>query len=134
MVSYRLPGWRVWSQRIAIVVTIGGGGIMLVVGAVAHDSASSSLLVIGGVWFVMGLGGLWAAPRLVHEIVIADEHIEFRSPRQNLVIPVHEITGIGWSRWDIQHRGFLRVWTQSHGEVKVSSFMRGLPDFEARFS
>jgi hypothetical protein len=132
MMSYRLPGWRIWYQRITIGVTIGGGSIMLVVALLARDAASPSLLVIGGVWFVAGLSGLWQAARLIREIVIADEHVEFRSPGRNLVIPAGEITEIGWARWDIRHRGFLRIWTPSHGVTKVSSFMQGLPDFLAK--
>jgi hypothetical protein len=129
MASYRPARWWVWYTRIGIVITVGGGTIMLLIAAAAHDGASIPLLVIGGAWFLMGLAGTWQRRRQVQEIVLAGEWVEFRSPVRCLTVPAAEIIEISSPWWDMQRMGYLRFRTRSNGVIKVAARLQGLFDF-----
>src|SRR5580658_7882903 len=103
MVSCRPARWWLWYQRIAIGISAGGGSIMLIGAAIVHSAASIPLLVIGGVWFLLGLAGIGQARRQVREIVVDGAHVVFRYQALNVVIPATEITEIGWAWWDPNH-------------------------------
>lgn len=102
---------------------------MLITAAITHSTASIPLLVIGGAWFLMGLAGIWQARRQVREIAVDAAHVVFRYQDRNVVIPVQEITEIGWARWDPNRAAFLRFRTLSHGVIKAPPRMQGFLDF-----
>jgi hypothetical protein len=129
MVSCRPARWWLWYQRIAISISTGGGSIMLIGAAIVHSAASIPLLVIGGVWFLMGLAGIVQARRQVREIVVDGAHVVFRYQALNVVIPAQEITEIGWARWDPNHMSSLRFRTLSRGVIKAAPCMQGFLDF-----
>lgn len=76
--------WYAWYMRLGTSVATGGGAVMLIGAALAHDAASVPLLVIGGVWLAVGLACLIINPRYVREIVIDGSRMRFISPRAYL--------------------------------------------------
>ena len=102
---------------------------MLIVAAVAHSAASVPLLVIGGAWSLTGVAGIWQARRQVQEIAVDAAHVVFRYQARNVVIPVQEITEVGWAWWDPNRAASLRFRTLSHGVIKAPPRMQGFLDF-----
>jgi hypothetical protein len=128
MVSCRPTPWRTALLPIFSAVTTGGGVIMLAIAAAIHDRTSVPLLVLGGAWFLMGLGGVWQLRHEVFEIVLDGETVEFRRPTGDIVIPVQEITEIRWPRW-YQRDQCLRFRTYSNGVIKTPCQLEGLREF-----
>lgn len=102
---------------------------MLTAAAAIHDSTSVPLLVIGGGWLLAGLAGVWQLRRLVREIVLHGETVEFRFPARDIVIPAQEITEIRWPLWDPGNRRYLRFRTHSNGVIRTPSRLEGLREF-----
>ncbi len=93
---------------------------MLLLAAGAHDAASVPLLVIGGAWFLLGLGGLWQARHQVDEVVLHDALVEFRSPARTVAIPAAEIAEvIGQRRSYGSSMGYVMFQTRSAGVIRA---------------
>jgi hypothetical protein len=105
-----------------------GGALMLLAAAIIWASASVPLLVIGGLWLAIGLGGAWQWRRVAREVRLEGERITFVFPAQELTIPAADVLEIRRARWDTNHFGWLRFHTKSHGTIKVAARLRGLFD------
>jgi hypothetical protein len=101
---------------------------MLVVAAVAHDSASIALLAIGGTWFAIGLGGFRYRGKLVREVRLEDGYVTFVSLNGKTTVAATDIVEVWRPRYDINRFGPLEVRTKSHGAIRVDSHLRGLID------
>jgi hypothetical protein len=120
--------WYAWYVRLGTSVATGGGAIMLIGAALAHDAASVPLLVIGGAWLGMGLASLIINPRYVREIVFDGSRMRFISPRAQVDIDAADIIEIGHPRRDINRMGTLSVRTSTHGTIKAVPRLIGLVD------
>jgi hypothetical protein len=101
---------------------------MLVVAAGAHNSASIPLLVIGGGWFVMGLGGLRTQRTVAREVQLEDGRVTFVFPSKRLTVPASEITEIRRPHYDINRVCWLDFQTTSNGKIRVTPRLRGMVD------
>ena len=117
--------WR-WYQAGGTYVALVGGGLMLLAAAILWASASVPLLVIGGGWLVLGLGGAWQWRRVAREVRLEGELITFVFPAQELTIPAADVLEIRRARWDTNQVAWLRFETMSHGTIKVAARLRGL--------
>lgn len=99
---------------------------MVMVAALAHDSASTPLLVIGAIWTAMGLGGLRMNRRTFRAVRLKSGMVSFMSPGRALTIPVAEILEVRRARGDINRFSPLRVITRSHGTLAISPRLDGL--------
>jgi hypothetical protein len=120
--------WFAWYRRLVTAVTTGGGVIMVLGAALAHDAASVPLLVIGGGWLAIGLAALIINPRYVRDIVIDGSRVHFISPRAQVDIDAADIIEIGHARLDINRMGTLSVRTATHGTIKAVPRLIGLID------
>jgi hypothetical protein len=117
-----------WYRRLVTAVTTGGGAIMLLVAALAHDAVSVPLLVIGGGWLAIGLASLIINPRYAREIVIDGNRVRFISPRAQVDIDAVDIIEVGHARLDINRMGILSVRTSTHGNIKAAPRLIGSID------
>ena len=106
----------------------GGGAVMLLLAAGAHDAASVPLLVIGGAWLVMGIAGIAAGQRYAREIVLDGSGVHFISPRNQVDVSAGDIIEIGHAAWDLNRMGTLSVRTSTHGTIKTAPRLTGLID------
>ena len=118
--------WFSRYQLGTLVVSLGGGLLMAMLAALAHDSASIPLLVIGGLWAVMGLGGLAMNRRTFRAVRLESGMVSFMSPGRALTMPVAEILEVRRARGDINRFSPLRVITRSHGTLAISPRLDGL--------
>jgi len=102
---------------------------MLIGAAIVHGASLVPLLVFGGAWSVAGLAGIRQAQRQVRDIAVDATHVVFRYQDRNVVISAHDITDVGWARWDPNRFASLRFRTLSHGVIKVPPRMHGFPGF-----
>lgn len=122
------PGWR-WYQRASIGCALAGGLILLLTGAIAHDSGAIPLLVIGAAWTAMGAAGLRYVRRTAYELRLDDRQITFVFPGRELCVPAGDVLAVQRSRFDTSRMRPLRVLTSSHGVLKVNPRLTGLFDF-----
>jgi hypothetical protein len=120
--------WYTWYTRLGTSVATGGGAIMLLGAALAHESASIPLVVIGGAWLAMGAGWLISTRRTAREIVIDGNVVRFISPRAHVDVDAADIVEIGYPRADINRMGTLSVRTSTHGTIKAVPRLTGLMD------
>jgi hypothetical protein len=99
---------------------------MLTLAALAHDSASIPLLVIGALWTVMGLGGLRMNRRTFRAVRLESGIVTFLSPGRAVTIPVAEILEVRRARGDVNRFSPLRVITRGHGTLAMSPRLDGL--------
>jgi hypothetical protein len=119
--------WFSRYQAGTLVVSLGGGLLMLLLAPLAHDSASIPLLVIGALWTAMGLGGLRMNRRTFQAVRLeSGGMVSFMSPGRALTIPVGEILEVRRARGDINRFSPLRVITRSHGTLAISPRLDGL--------
>ena len=102
---------------------------MLVAAAIIWASASVPLLLIGGGWLVIGLGGLWQWRDVAREVRLEGDRISFLLPERELSMPASDVLEIRRARWDTNHALWLLFQTRSHGTIKVAARLRGLIDF-----
>jgi len=119
VISCEAPQWWSRYQQIGIVVAIGGGAAMLLLAAIAHDAASVALIIIGGLWCVMGILGLRQFRTLATFVTFDGKVIEFRWPERQLVVPVGDLVAVSRSRWDLQRVSWLKIETRSNGVVRL---------------
>jgi hypothetical protein len=119
-----------WYQRGAIAVAVAGGLIMLLMAAVAHDSASIPLLIIGGSWTAMGAAGRVQSRRVACELRIEDGAVTFVFAARELSVPAGDVIGLR-QRWGpyTQRAGHLLIQTGSQGTVRAAPMLVGLFDF-----
>jgi len=128
MVRCEEARWYTWYTRLGTLVATGGGAVMLLGAALAHESASIPLLVIGGAWLAMGVGWLISTRRAAREIVIDGNVVRFISPRGHVDVDADDIVEIGYPRTDINRMGMLSVRTSTHGTIKAVPRLIGLMD------
>jgi len=92
---------------------------MLLLAAIAHDAASVALIIIGGLWCVMGILGLRQFRTLATFVTFDGKVIEFRWPERQLVVPVGDLVAVSRSRWDLQRVSWLKIETRSNGVVRL---------------
>jgi hypothetical protein len=119
VISCEVSRWWSRSQQIGIVVALAGGAAMLLLAAIAHDAASVALVVIGGLWFIMGTLGLRQFRTLPTFVTFDGELIEFRWPERQLAVPVGDLVAVTRSRWDLQRVSWLKIETRSNGVVRL---------------
>lgn len=121
VVVCRPTRWWLRYGRVAIGISVGGGAIMLIGAAAAHDTAAVPLLILGGAWLAVGLNAILQRRRQVQEIDINGDSVEFRSTVKCLTIPASEILGVKvnppW--WNPRLMGYVRFQTRSDGVIKV---------------
>jgi hypothetical protein len=110
---------------------VGGVGLLVGAGLAAlshHATSVPPLLIFGGIWLALGLAALIYYPRVVREIAIDGSHVQFISPRRQLVIGAADILQVGHARWDINRLGLLLVRTSTHGSIRTVGRLTGLTD------
>lgn len=108
-------------------MAVGGGAVMLAVAAVAHDSASLPLVIIGGAWLVMGLLGSRQWRNTAREIRLNGQDATFLFPGSPPVtIPASEIIEFRYARLDVNRLVPMRVRTARSGTFRVAPRMSGL--------
>jgi len=110
------PAWR-WYQRGGLGLALGGGLLLLV-----------ALLVIGGAWIAMAVGGLWFSLLIAYELRLEDEQVTFAFPRRELRVRAGDVLAIQRSRLDMSRMRPLLVLTSSSGVVRVNPRLIGLFD------
>jgi hypothetical protein len=122
------PGWRRY-QRASIALPLAGGLLLLLAAAVAHDSASTPLLVIGGAWACLGAAALWYSRRVADALRLENGQVTFVFPAGELRVPAGDVLSFGRGRLDSSRMRPLLVRTSTHGTIKVSARLVGLFDF-----
>ena len=118
--------WYRRYQSAFVLLSLGGGIVMLLGAALAHDSASIALIVIGGGWTVMGAAGARQRHHVIRAVRLDDALVTFISPSEELRVPVSDILEIRRSRGDVNRFSPLRVNTASHGTIRISPRLEGL--------
>jgi hypothetical protein len=121
-------GW-VWYNRVGLIVTLGGGAIMLIVAAAVHDAALVALAVIGGLWFVLGLAGIYQSRTQVHEVVLDREMVRFRSAIKTFAVPTRDIVEVSWPGRSRFGGGYLRLRTRAGQVIRVPGRLQHLVEF-----
>lgn len=119
-----------WYRRLVLAgigVAVGGGLVMLFGAAVALDSASVPLLIIGGGWLLMAWHGLRQRRRLVNEMAFDGAVLHLSSPRGQADMPVLSLLEIGYPWYDWQRMQALRIRAES-GTVRAVARFDGLFD------
>ena len=117
-----------WYRRLVLVglgVAFVGGVAMLLGAAVALDSASVPLVIIGGGWLLMGCYGLHQRRGLMNEMSFDGAVLHLSSPRGHAEVPVLSVLEIGYPWYDWQRLQALRIRTNS-GTVKGVARFDGL--------
>jgi len=115
-------------MRIALTVTLVGGVVMLVVAAVAHDSASIPIAGIGGAWFLAGVAGLRKRRSLVREVQLDGDRVTFARLNGEVTVPAVEIVEVRRPRYDPGNVAPLEMRTRSNGSIRVPAPLEGLLD------
>lgn len=118
--------WYRRYQRAFVFISVGGGLLMLLGAAVAHDSASIPLLVIGGAWTVMGAAGAAQRRRVFTSAQFENGVLTLVSPSEEARVAADDILEIRRSRGDINRFSPLQVRTRSHGTMRLSPRLNGL--------
>jgi hypothetical protein len=113
-------------QGVARIVTLGGGVGMLLVAALAHDSASIPLLILGTAWTAIAIAGVTTTRRTFRAVRFDDGVVTFVSPGRSLSIPVAEIIEVRHARGDVNRVAPLKVITSSNGALRISPRLNGL--------
>lgn len=112
--------WYHRCQSAFEAVAIVAGVVMLLAAAIAHDSASIALLVIGGAWTAMGIAGAAQRRKVFRSAELGNGFLTFTSATEELRVPVTDILEIRRSKGDLNRFSPLRVRTRSHGTIKLS--------------
>lgn len=118
--------WYRRYQSTFVLVAVAGGVAMLIGAAIAHDTASIALLVIGGGWTVMGAAGAAQRRRVFRSAEFVNGVLTFSSASDELRVPVEDILEIRRSRGDVNRLSPLQVRTRSHGTIRLSPRLDGL--------
>ncbi|HET9059727.1 MAG TPA: hypothetical protein VFN61_07380, partial [Acidimicrobiales bacterium] len=109
-----------------VFVAVAGGLVMLFGAAVAHDSASIPLLVIGGGWTAMGAAGAAQRRHVFRSAQFENGVLTLSSPSDEVRVPADDILEIRRSRGDVNRFSPLQVRTRSHGIIRLSPRLHGL--------
>jgi len=123
---YRASPWWEWYWRGGVTFGLGGGVVMLIAAAVAHNAASVPLVVIGGGWLLFGLVALVNGRQVASRIEVKDDAIIFVSQGQQTTVAAAEILAVTRPRYDLNHWGWLNVRTAHNGTIKIASRQRDL--------
>jgi hypothetical protein len=110
-----------------LVIALGGGGLMLVGAAIADNSASIPLVIIGGAWLLMGLLGFRQNRRMASEIQLTGGGLlTFSFPKERISLPVSEVVEIRPSRGDINRFAPILVKDVNGHVVRLVPRLQGL--------
>jgi len=119
--------WTSWlvTWKVGIGVGICGGALMLVVAALAHDSASAPLVLIGGAWFAGGIAGFADWRRTASEIHLDGTTVTFRSPNGERRVSASDITALRYSRGDFNGVAPIRWCLLDGSTIRAAARMHG---------
>ena len=127
MVTCTPVRWWNWYWRTILVVSLGGGGLMIFGAAIARSAASIPLLVIGGAWLLMGFLGLRQGRRMASEVQLTDAGLlTFSFPKERTSLPVSEVAEIRPSRGDINRFAPILVRDVNGNVVRLVPRLQGL--------
>ncbi len=118
-----------WFSRYQVgffAVALGGGVAMLLIAALARDSASIPLLVMGTGWTVIGLDSMRRTHRTFRAVRFEDGVVTFISPGRSMSIPAAEIIEVRRARGDLNRFMPLKAVTSNNGTLAVSPRLNGL--------
>ena len=99
---------------------------MLLIAAIAHNSASIPLLIIGSGWLAIGLFGFRQRRRMATEVQLAGGVLSFTFPNQTQSMPVAEVVEIRPSRGDINRFAPILVKNVNGDVVRLTPRLGGL--------
>lgn len=132
MSRYEVAGWFRVYVASGLVVSIGGGSVMLVLAGIAHSSASIVLVVLGGLWLLMGALGLRRWRRTARVVELSEADITFLGPHLRVQMPIRDVLEVHQASGDINAMMPLRVLTREYGVVRVAPRLRGGLDLLVR--
>lgn len=121
-------GWWKGYWVSVTSVALGGGLVMLVAAAIARDSASIPLIIIGAGWFACGLLAMRQHRRTAQEVQLNGNVLTFQFPKRRESVSVGDIEEIRRTRGDLSHFAPIQVRTVGGEVIRLPPRLSGLID------
>lgn len=128
MATYSVSRAWLWSQRVALTLTIGGGCVMLALAAVDHAAAAVWLLVMGLAWLAIGCLGLRQYRGCAQQVSLDGTTVKFSGPGSEVVVSIADVVEVRRAWGDLNRVSPLTVVIANHTPIRIAPRIRGLFD------
>ena len=126
MITCETSSW--WRRHVAAgqVVALVGGAAIVAIAILAHTQVSVALLVIGGIWIVMGAVSWLQVRRVAFSVVFDEGTLTFVGPHVDRQVSATALATFRWQYGDINRLAGAFFITTSGEKVRVAPRMTSM--------